>query len=241
MSTIKIQKPRKNANGTYEGLIFKNAKKDPVTLEIKAATVIDIKKTGPSEFYMVLKTPSKDAARQISIISANTISCVKENCALWFKNSLSDDLIEDYFTPNVMFDADRGQVIRIKCTNDISMLPQDACTNLLLSLKKIRFYKQKFVIEWEVEEAEIIDPVPSTAGIEDLESCKDSEEGEDPEPGAEELAALKDQYMSAVESRLDSLKREQSELLDALDRIRTASGFQDISSACDYIDKILGQ
>lgn len=231
---MKIQRPKKNANGTYEGAIFKNARKDEVTLYLSRAIVMDVKKTGASEYYMTLKPGDKESLKEVARLSAEVIAYVKENCALWFKNSLSDDLIEDYFTPNVVFDPEKGRVIRIKCTNDVSMLAPGTALNMVAALRRIRFYKQKFVVEWEVDEAEIIDKDVATQEGYDSDS-----DIEDPEPSAEELDALKKQYICESEKRLELLRGEMESLLEALDRLRHATTFPAVSAACDDLDKIL--
>lgn len=244
---MKILKPKRASNGTYEGLIYKNSKKDLVKIRVEKAIIVDIKQNKDNDYYLTLK--QKSIAKDICVINEKIIDYVKENCGSWFKNNLSDDLIEDYFTSNILYDKDKGQLIRFKCTNDISVLSTDTSVNIVLSLKLIRFYKQKFVVEWEVEEIEIIDNLLFQS---DIESDISEEINDDdiPTPDEEELSIslneskthynqkLNDQLLS-IQKQILSLTDKENILKEQVTKLNSIANFYELSSLCHDLDKLL--
>lgn len=227
---MKIEKPKKNANGTYEGLIYANNKKQPVNLSISNAKVVHTKLHN-EDWYLYIQHPS--VAKEVSLINSEVIQNVKDNCSTWFRNALTDDLIEDYFTSNIVFDKDLGQVIKFKCLNDISDLESNTFVNLEMALKKIRFFKQKFIIEWDIEEIEVIDPY----AIIDLD---DAEELEDiPMPMADEIESMKQASMEQLETRTRELNIEIDLLRNMMSRLKSVTSMKDMMCLQDELDKIL--
>lgn len=227
---MKIDKPKKNGNGTYEGMIYKNNKKEVVQLSISNARVVRTKLHN-SEWYLYIQHPS--IAKQVSGINSDVIQIVKDNCSSWFKNSLTDELIEDYFTSNIIYDKELGQVIKFKCLNDISDLEDHAYVNLEMTLRKIRFYKQKFVIEWDIEEIEIMDQ----CAIIDLDDADDMEDV--PMPLGEEIEAMKTSCKEQLDLRIRTLQDELSRLQDLDKRVDCVANVADMMCLQDELDKIL--
>jgi hypothetical protein len=227
---MKIEKPKKNANGTYDGMIYKNSKKEHVQLSISNAKVVKTRLHN-SDWYLYIQHPS--IAKQVSSINSEVIQIVKENCGSWFKSSLSDELIEDYFTSNIIYDKEMGQVIRFKCLNDISDLEQNVYVNVEMTLKKIRFFKQKFVIEWDIEEIEVMDQ----CAIIDLNEIEELEDI--PVPLVEEIEALKTTYKTHMEKKISGVKCELSMLEKLVEKIGSVTTINDMITLQDELDKIL--
>ena len=236
MSKIKILKPKRNANGTYEGEIYKNHNKDLLTLKVDDARIVSVKKHH-DDFYLYIK--HKTVAKDICDINSEIIATVKNNCKSWFKNTLSDDLIEDYFTSNIIYDKTLGQVIKFKCLNDISELQKDMIANISFTLKTIRFYKQKFVIEWDVDEVEISDSIC----LLEMGDDADADEEDIPEPLVEDILSIKEHYMSIANDGLERLRQEKAILQDKenslmrlIEKIKAGNNLSEVS---DELDKIL--
>ena len=227
---MKIEKPKKNANGTYDGMIYKNSKKEHVQLSISNAKVVKTRLHN-SDWYLYIQHPS--IAKQVSSINSEVIQIVKENCGSWFKSSLSDELIEDYFTSNIIYDKEMGQVIRFKCLNDISDLEQNVYVNVEMTLKKIRFFKQKFVIEWDIEEIEVMDQ----CAIIDLNEIEELEDI--PVPLVEEIEALKTTYKTHMEKKIIGVKCELAMLEKLVEKIGSVTTINDMITLQDELDKIL--
>jgi len=227
---MKIEKPKKNANGTYDGMIYRNSKKEHVQLSISNAKVVKTSLHN-SDWYLYIQHPS--IAKQVSSINSEVIQIVKENCGSWFKSSLSDELIEDYFTSNIIYDKEMGQVIRFKCLNDISDLEQNVYVNVEMTLKKIRFFKQKFVIEWDIEEIEVMDQ----CAIIDLNEIEELEDI--PVPLVEEIEALKTTYKTHMEKKIIGVKCELAMLEKLVEKIGSVTTINDMITLQDELDKIL--
>ena len=234
MYKLKILKPKRNANGTYEGQIYRNHNKDLLNLKIDDAKIVSIKQHN-EDFYLYIK--HKTVAKDICDINSDIIATVKNNCKSWFKNTLSDDLIEDYFTTNIIYDKVLGQVIKFKVLNDISELQKDTTANISFTLKTIRFYKQKFVIEWDVDEVEISDSMCL------VELGEDADEEDIPEPLAEDIISIKDHYMGIINNGLIRLRSEKGAIEDKekalialTEKIDAGNNLSEVS---DELDKIL--
>lgn len=235
---MKIIKPKKNANGTYEGLIYKNLKKDLISLKIENAKIMALKVV-QGDHYLFIK--HKTVAKEVYDINSDVITNVKDNCHSWFRNGLSGELIEDYFTSNIIYDKELGQVIKFKCLNDLSDLQENTSVNISITLKNIRFYKQKFVIEWDIDEIEVIDQI-ALIDLEDADSFSDDL----PVPLEEDILSLKEHYLSIIKGELDKVENEKADILKResilvgfSEEITQASDFSQVSILCDDLDKIL--
>lgn len=227
---MKIDKPRKDKSGTYEGMIYKNSQKEHLQLSITNAKVVKTRLHN-EDWYLYIQHPS--IAKQVSSINSEVIQIVKDSCASWFKSSMSDELIEDYFTSNIIYDKEMGQVIRFKCLNDISDLDQNIYVNIEMTLKKIRFFKQKFVIEWDIDEIEVMDQC-AIIDLDEMEELDDI-----PMPLKEEIEALKTTYRTHLEERASEHKKHLSILSTLTDKVDSVNNINDMISLQDELDKIL--
>lgn len=238
MYTLTISKPKKQENGTYEGKIY-TEKKQQLKLFIKDAYIIKVNTINDSEGYMYLK--QHNTAKDMYDLNNKVTDIVKDNCYSWFRINLSDELIEDYCCNNVMYDKKYGQIMKFKCVNDIQGIPKEARANLNITLQCIRFYKQKFVLEWIVNEVEPI----SCNGFVDID--EDSfEEEEIPCPNKEEIDALKISYLDEttnkikeIENAIEELKNKRISLCNFIEKLNNANDFAKISRVCDELDILL--
>lgn len=237
---MKISRPKRNLNGSYEGDIFKDSKKNVIKIRMEKAKIVSIK-TRKDGIYIYIKH-NKHSAKEVSAIQDDVLKIVKENCNNWFKTNLNDDLIEDYLDQNIIYEKEVGQIFRLKCINDISALSSNTSVNILLTLRHIRFYKQKFVLEWEVEEAEIMDHIHPLVD----DDTENDDEDDIPVPCLEDIVSLKQQYekdvhlrMAALEQDIIVRKEKKQALGDLLEKIMDSSSFSEISRFCNDLDKIL--
>lgn len=227
MVTMKIERPKKDARGTFEGQIWKSmSTKERYQIVMKNAKIISTKQNG-DEWYIYIKC--KEVIQDICDINDEVIDHVKKHCSSWFKSALSDDLIEDYFSNNLMYDKTHGQVVRLKCLNDLSEVENDECVTMSVVLKQIRFFKQKFVLEWDIDEIEGVDP----CAIVDLDGDDESSSDEDIVPVEEEIENIKAYAMNILKERTDELVRELERVrglenkIAAVERLEEAVAVQD--------------
>lgn len=238
-TSIKITKPKRCDNGTYEGQIYKNNRKELVQINVNDARIVSIKQHN-NDYYLYIK--HKSLAQTMYDINNDIISVVKSCCNSWFKNTLSDDLIEDYFTSNIIYDKDIGQVIKFKCLNDISELQKNILVNISFTLKYIRFYKQKFAIEWDVDEVEICD----TVCFDEIKSDTSDHSDEDvPEPLIEELLSIKEEYINTIDNNIHRLMTEVEAInkkIKSLESLKDSlMDMSNFSKVADELDKIIWQ
>lgn len=229
---MKIERPKKDARGTFEGLIWKSHnKKEHYQLVIENARIVCVKCHG-GEWYLYIQHTG--ITKDVCDLNTQVIHQVKENCASWFKNTLSDELIEDYFSHNIMFDKEMGQVIRFKCLNDLSDVEPSVPVNLIITMKKIRFFKQKFVLEWDIDEIEVLDP----CSIVDLDAVAPSDDEDIPMPTLEDVDAMKRTSVHALQDRKHTLETRLSHVEALLKKIGTASTLCDVIAVQDEVENL---
>jgi hypothetical protein len=240
-----ISKPKRQENGTYQASILqdKNGKRFPFVLKIKQAYIFGIKemkrdaKTEDEPSYALL-FKHHSIIDTLYDINQEVIDIVKAQCSSWFKTSLTDDMIDDYFVNNIMYDSKKGKYIKIKCINDISEVPVNVMVNLEISLQHIRFYKQQFVLEWVVDEVEIIDGSPTT---------EHEEEADDdiPYPTEDDIHDIKSRIrktsqvvLEKVNAKLSMLQKYKESITNRLTEIHASQDIHRVIALCDEIDNI---
>lgn len=248
--SIKIMKPKKNIeSSTYEAAIVTGNRK-PYMITIPKISIVDMK-VGNQDSYIYLKyvKSNRDYKKQVVQkffeLNSRIIDCVKANCTAWFKNSLSDELIEDYYSSNISYDKKHGQVFKFKCINDISAIPIGQIANIKLVLQNIRFYKQKFVLEWEITEVELL---KSYDGV-DMQSDTSDDEVEEcdiPAPTYEELESIKKEYivklsclLQGIENKIGALQNRRDKLVYLHDKIESLAMYDEFYKLSNDIDDVL--
>lgn len=240
---MKITKPKRTENGTYEGSIFnvENGKKKPISIRLEKALIVAKygKENGEGDLSHYLVVKHKHGLKEVYDINEQVIHNVKENCATWFRNPLSNDLIEDYFTNNIIYDKKFGQVIKFKCMSDVEGLVSNMTVNIKITLKLIRFFKQKFDIEWDIEDAEVIEEKASFLLLDDA-SDNTSDEDEDPCPcSSEEVDAIRNQHIKDAMERLSILRDEQENIEKLLKQLENVNSFVAVAKICQDLDDII--
>ena len=212
---IKINKPKKQDDGTYFADIFME-KKQRYQINTKMAYIRSVKEVikredAESEDATFSLTLRQEAiVRNVCDLNEQAITSVKENCATWFKARLTDELIEEYFVNTISYDK-KGRFLKFRCVNDISSIPEHVVANISLTLQGIRFYKQTFLLEWVVDEVEII-------------QNKDDEDGNDDEdvpfPTPDDVKSIREKQLKRVVQLRDTLQEQVDALCKRLDIVK---------------------
>ena len=237
---VQITKPKRQENGTYQADILHKGSKEnnPVTLKMKQAYIFAIKEMKRDKHDDTNQEPSfslffkhSSIADTLCDINQQVVDIVKQNCSTWFRTSLSDDMIDDYFVNNIMYDKKKGKYVKIKCVNDISQVPVNVMVNLEVSLQHIRFYKQQFVLEWVIEEVEILNDV-----------VQDKDEEDIPYPNNADLRDIQHRTLQKANALLhcvQSIMKKMDEYKSSIDLIMTnAKASTDINSLVSYCDDL---
>ena len=154
-----INKPKKSDQNSYTCVISTKQKKT-FSILLNKCNLVSLK-----DQYLYLKTSNSDLDTFFDI-NATIIDIVKENCGEWFNNNMNMDLVEEYFINTLVYDKNQGDLIKIKLISDCKeVLDVNINYSLKLSLKHLRFYKQKFVIEFNIKDVEVL------GSIEPVEAC----------------------------------------------------------------------
>lgn len=241
---MKISKPKRHSSGTYEGNIYKNHKKEFITLNIKRCRVIFTKNSN-DDIYIYIKEPN--IAKTICELTDKMMNIVRENISSWFQNMMNTDIIDDYFIPNIMYDKSFGQLIKFKVLNgmnELENIKKDKYISIDISLRKIRFFKQKFVTEWYVENIKEED-IFTDILVDNMDEFTYDHE-DIPIPDNEEIETLKKHYIEKINNELSSVKDKliilndrKDILVRSLTNINEYDNFSNISILCDHLDKLL--
>lgn len=214
MSLLTITKPKKGSKGTYVCPVESQTR-----VHIPCANLLDIRGSG-NEYVVTLKC-GRDVLNTISDIGESVLEYVKKYRVEWFKRTLSDELIDDYFTQCIAYHKRHGQILKLQCLNDLSEL-ESGCVSLLIELKDVRFYKQKFVLEWEIVEC----------GEQNSELINIDDEEEEPMPLDEDIAQMKEDYLQALRDKIGFYQ-------SYIEKLSNATEYKEVSSICDDLHKIL--
>lgn len=225
-----ISKPKKQKDNTYEANIYMDTKKNRLTLNFENAFIVNKKSQEKNNYIFIV---CKKANKTILEVNGIILDNVKANCKSWFKNELSEDLIEEFFTNNIIWDKQHGQVLRLKCLNDLEDVPINQMSNINITLTSLRFYKQKFTIEWTINQIELIE-------LKDLENVEDSDSEEDiPAPLVEDIDSIKSNYTTLVKKKIEYYNGFIRELKSKYKELKETFEFPKVCAICDELDKLL--
>lgn len=215
---IKILKPKKQDDGTYFADIYatdksSGASKKKFVVHTTSAYVHSIKQVikreseeEDSTYSLLLK---QDAiVNKMYDLNEHILTSVKENCIHWFKAKMTDALIEEYFVNTIVYDK-KGRFLKFRCVNDISSIPQNTIVNIQISLQGLRFYKQMFLLEWVVDEVEIINDSTNEDALEEEEDV--------PCPSEDDLKMLQDKYTQQINVVIDGYREKITALQAEID------------------------
>ena len=248
--TIKIAKPRKQDDGTYFADIYsvsqQQTKPSRYTLSLQHAYVKDVKelkrekvRTDDSSTY-TLSIQQDNIVPEIVRLNDDVLSIVKASCVSWFKANLTSELIEEYYANNIMYDK-KGRYLKFRCVNDLSGVPTRTIVNITMVLQGIRFYKQQFVLEWNVDEVEIIEDDSNVSVDEDIY------DHDIPEPFHEDVAGIRAKQMArlqaaveGIQQEIDTKRKHLSELQRIMERLQEKNNsIENIFALCDQVDDML--
>jgi len=149
-----IKRPRRRENGTYTSNIY--ASLNPNTsyyFTFENALIVKVSDLSEAEKYVYIKDGRKNMSA-LHDLNQQVIKIVQENCDTWFENRMNSKIIEEYYVNSIIYDKKHGYLIRLKVVDVDDDLSMNVGNRILLKLamKNLRFYKQKFFVEWTVRE-----------------------------------------------------------------------------------------
>lgn len=231
-----------------EKLAFSKAKKKegfyvcPVkgtfTLRLDNVSIISIKETSNT---LVLKCKDKDTTRYMDELNHKILGIVIQNSSSWFNTNIDSDLIEEYYISTLQYDKKRGETIRLKLKNidDIEEAKDlGEYVSIAVSLKYLKFFKQKFYPEFHVELIEAVENHNTFELYSDDDVCEDEEEH--PVPSFEEVMTMKEECLKMLRSKCDELteklceiETEYNENFEKLAKLDSCENITDIIKLCE--------
>lgn len=138
---LEILKPKRGKNDTYISSV-----KSETNINIDRAHIVSTKGR-----VLILKVDNT-VLRELVNLSEEVMEYVKQHKVEWFKRTLSDELIEEYFVHCIGYDRIHGQVLKLECLNDLTEIDVGCWAHIKLAMRTIRFHHDRFVIEWDVKD-----------------------------------------------------------------------------------------
>lgn len=236
IDTIVIGKARKN-----EGFYICNvttSDKSPFVVTIDKAQVLTIKETSNT---VILK--SKCCVRYMDDLNDKIIDIVKQNSSNWFSTSIDNELIDEYYISTLQYDKKRGETIRIKVRNIDEIMDKQISghVTLVLVLKYLKFYKQKFFAEFNIESVETTE-LCNDVFLDD--DCEDDQEYA--LPSYEEVQAIRMDCLQKLYSSRNKILEQmekcqtQSQILDdAIENLEMCTDMNQITELCEEYQMML--
>lgn len=236
IDTIVIGKARKN-----EGFYICNvttSDKSPFVVTIDKAQVLTIKETSNT---VILK--SKCCVRYMDDLNDKIIDIVKQNSSNWFSTSIDNELIDEYYISTLQYDKKRGETIRIKVRNIDEIMDKQISghVTLVLVLKYLKFYKQKFFAEFNIESVETTE-LCNDVFLDD--DCEDDQEYA--LPSYEEVQAIRMDCLQKLYSSRNKILEQmekcqtQSQILDdAIENLEMCTDINQITELCEEYQMML--
>lgn len=203
VSDVHINKPKKDG-GSYFGNIY-IGKKKVLEVNITNATCVSY-----DDDNIIIK--SKEFLYFIADLNSKVTDIVKANCNDWFGNNMSLDLIEEYFINPIKFSKRHGSVLKLKhsCSSEFEY-SEEKKYDIVLTLKGIRFLKQKFGLEWQIQRVEESRNIEFEM-LSDIEDSESSNDEDLPEPIPDDLAIMKEEYINIIINMENDIVCQQQEL-----------------------------
>ena len=221
---IIISKPKKNET-TYICPIFYKSINQELKFTIDKTMIVSIKPLQTRNENMI--TFKSNVAINFFIdLNFHILDTVKQKTKTWFKNNLSIDLVEDYFINLIVFDKKYGDVIKIKIIGDDEQLKAYLLQNVTLTLTalNIRFYKQKFIVEFKVDNVALAKSLVAFKEVPEENLSEDDE----PFPPCDIILNMKDEYLEKIKSKMAKFARFEKEL-------ENTSDLKSIIQICDQV------
>lgn len=243
---IHINKPRKTEDSLFGKAVY--GEMNSLNVFITNAQVIKHKRVRHLEHYysiLLLKVP-KDVCKTFIDFDAYCVEHVKTNMNGWFTKSLDENIIEEFYTPSVSYSKTDGFLLKLKIQNAEDILDCSVKYDMILNFRGLRFYKQRFIPEWGIENVKSIDidflNSYNSDEENDWEQNSDVIETTDIQPSLDDIKNIQSEMIHKIQNRKQDINNQLSPLLhqlETLDKLLIELDQTDIS--VQLLDKISEQ
>lgn len=229
LDQIKCTKPRKYDN-TYVCQLFvgdaptDNTKRKTLTLSFKGSKIIQMKHAfQPGDYTIYIK--NRKMHDLLYDLNTFIVEYTRKHCSDWFGNNMNPELLEDYFSNPLFYMKNHGDIIKLKCVGSPNLnefVEMDKPVDLEITIANIRFYKQKFMYECKVEACtESALDIKTIAIEDDVEDVDASDEEDIPQPTADEINILREEFKQILRNKRNKLVDREEELDSELTHVRS--------------------
>jgi hypothetical protein len=240
MEKLSISKPRKTDDSLFGKISYDDGQ---LNLHLSKVRVIKHKKIKHlTKFYTILHLRvHRTICKKMVEFDTHCIEQVQANMDGWFAKALDENVIEEYYTSSININKEPGFTLKLKLQGDDDAMPVNENIDLVIGLKGLRFYKQRFIPEWEVVSLKSVDSDFLNSLDSDSEGSWDQDVYETPvpEPDDEQLNQIRDNIQTKLENEISTRHREMERLTTELSRLgELNSEFHENKNNISGLDRI---
>lgn len=209
--SLTIQKPKKHQESLFGKIVSEHD--SAASVFFYNVRIVKHKRVSHHDgAYTVLYLKvAKDVLKKIAELDDFCKDHVRMNASRWFAKSLDENVIDEYYMSSIVMSPNDGCLVKLKLKNTEDLL-KSMRYDVILAIYGLRFYKQRFVAEWEIGSVKLLenDFVGSYADNSDDDS--DDDDGVD--VATEDLNAIADDLLSRISIKMNSFD-EKLQHLDA--------------------------
>lgn len=160
VESVRISKPKKTDDSLFGKIYHYEGKEQPHSLSIYLYNieVLDHKviQHVSRPYTVLLIKVDKTTCRKFLSFDQHCIDQVKSNMSSWFTKALDVNVIEEYYTSSIQLSNKNAYVLKVK-THGSDVLLSKGHYDMVMTLRGVRFYKQRFVPEWELTSVERVE------------------------------------------------------------------------------------
>lgn len=213
-SHVTISKPKKQDDSLFGKITYGGGEG---ALKVYIYGVQSIRHKAVGAYTVLYAKVHRRVLRALAEFDEHAKEHVRENAARWFTKSLDENVIDEYYMSSMVTLPADGTVAKLKLVGDELHVLEPGRYDLLLRVKGLRFFKQRFVAEWELVAVKRLGDDLVSSFVEDEEEDESPDdlvgEGESAMPTEDDLASISAHLQEAIEARLAPLQREVQRLL----------------------------
>lgn len=203
VTSININKPRKQQESLFGKVFYQES--EPLYVYFYNIQFLKQKSVRHHEgsYQIFYIKGSSSQTQKLAELDEFCKEHVKENAARWFSKGLDENIIDEYYTSSLNLSPKDGLVMKLKVTGSLETF-DDKRYDLLLRMKGLRFYKQRFVSEWELSAAkQVQDNFLDTLIDDDVDNT--FEEAEEVEVLGEDMHAICNELLHKIKDKLERI------------------------------------
>lgn len=213
VDNIIVMSPKKDSSTYFSQIYFQKKRKE---LQLQLDNVICFYKNG----YIYIK--NKSFMMYMTDLNSYITNVVKEHCENWFNNNIDKELVDEYYDSPIKFTKEHGNVVKIHTTDNNIEQFDIGKYNVHITIKGLRFLKQKFYIESSIVLFELDDSILKNAVNDYFHEDSDSYESSDediPEPIPDDIENIREKYRVLIDTLIEHHTEEMSKYQQKLDKI----------------------